>query len=43
MDRIFIKGGKEYHEIDLTEQWLEDQYTLYKFEQWLDVKGYKLK
>ena len=42
-NRVFIKDGKEYHEIDLTEQWLEDQYTLYKFEQWLTVKGYKQK
>lgn len=42
-NRVFIKDGKEYQELDLTEKWLEDQYTLCKFEQWLAVKGYKSK
>ena len=41
-NRVFIKDGKQYYELDLTEKWLEDQYTLYKFEQWLAAKGYKV-
>lgn len=40
--RVFVKDGKEYQELDLTEQWLDDQYTLYKFEQWLEAKGYNV-
>lgn len=43
MDRIFIREGIEIKEVDLVEQWLEDEYALYKFEEWAASKGYKVK